>query len=68
MITLLIALIIVTIAVVAVYFIKDRRFLKSRTVESLGEKLWEDIDKERSDSIEKGKKFRRELDKAMKGK
>lgn len=61
MIFLLILLIVITIIVLAVSYFRERRGLKQKTVETIGDKLWHEIDKEREESIERGKKFRREL-------
>jgi len=63
---LLIILLVVVIISVIIFFIKDRRGVKKRTVETIGDELWKEISEEREESIEKGKRFRRILDQTKK--
>lgn len=57
----IIALAVLIISVVAGY-IKDRRDVRRKTVESIGNDLWREMDRERQESIEKGKMFRKTLE------
>ena len=58
---LLTVLVIVALAAIIYYDRKDRRARRRKTVESIGDELWQDIDNEREEIIERGKKFRRLL-------
>ena len=58
---LLTALVIAALAAIIYYDRKDKRARHRKTVESIGDDLWRDIDNEREENIERGKKFRRLL-------
>lgn len=60
---LFVLLFVILIGYVLWCYFKDKREIKKKTVESIGEDLWEEIDKERQESVEKGKQFRRVLKK-----
>lgn len=64
MIYIFILLLILTVLYVMYSFIKDRRYVGKRTIESIGKELWFEIDRERQEAIEKGKRFRKTLDDA----
>lgn len=49
-------------------YMKDRREGKRRTIETIGDDLWNEIDEERRQTLEKGKKFRKILDETKKHK
>jgi len=66
MIYLLVVLFIILIVLVIAALIHDRRKIKQKTVESIGDDLWNEIDEERQDSIERGKQFRRTLNNVRK--
>jgi uncharacterized membrane protein len=59
-------LVIILLLVVVVALIKDRRRAKQKIVESIGDDLWKEIDRERQMSVEKGKMFRKTLNEAKK--
>jgi len=59
MIYLLIVLFIIAIIIVIGTMIRDRQKIKQKTVKSIGDDLWNEIDEERQVSIERGKLFRR---------
>ena len=66
MIYLLIVLFIIAIVIVIGTMIRDRQKIKRKTVESIGDDLWKEIDEERQVSIERGKLFRRTLNNVRK--
>ena len=59
---LFVFLVIVLIVVLIYASIKDRRRMKKRTVAAIGSDLFNEIEEEREDEIEKGKMFRRTLE------
>lgn len=63
---LLVVFLLVLIVYLFLSYLKDRKRLKKRTVETLGNDLWNEIGRERELEIEKGKMFRKVLEKAKK--
>lgn len=64
MISLFVTLLIILLVIIVAFFIKDRREIKKKTVETIGDDLWREMDRERQESLEKGIKFRKMLNEA----
>lgn len=48
-------------------YLRDRRYSKSKTSQTIGKKLWEEIQEERESSKERREKFKEALKKAEHG-
>lgn len=61
MIYLFIVLILALFGFLVRYFFRDRKELKKKTVETIGDDLWKEIEEEREENLEKGIMFRKAL-------
>ena len=52
------------IIVVVALYLRDRRYEKKSVAETMGKEVWDDISKEREDSLARARKFKEELKKA----
>ena len=59
---LLILLVVFVFLLMAISRVLDRRRMNKRTVETLGDGMFKEIDTERTDAVEKAKKFRKVLE------
>jgi hypothetical protein len=57
----------IALAILVLQYLRDRRYTKSKTSETIGKKLWTEIQDERDASKERHEKFQQALDRAEKG-
>lgn len=54
-------LFLIAIALLVFNYVRDQRYMKKKTSEAMGEEMWEEIQAEREQSMERQKKFKEAL-------
>lgn len=55
------------LGIILYLYLRDRRREKSSVVETMGDRLWDEIARERDDALLKSKKFKQALEQARHG-